>query len=58
MKKLASQLFSSENQKQTIMVTTHFFRFFVYIKWHYCKMDIYKCPFSKNFRQTQKCKFY
>jgi len=57
-KKLASQLFSSEKQKETIMVTMHFFRFFRYIKWRFWKMDIYKCPKPKNVRQTQKVVFY
>ena len=49
---LSSQHFSTKNRNESISVTSHFFRVFSYINWHFSKMDIKKCPKSKNIRQT------
>ena len=52
-KKLSSQHFSTKNQNESISVTSHFFRVFSYIIWHFSKMDIYKCPFLKTKYQIE-----
>jgi len=46
MEKLCSQIISSKNQNESIMVTTRFFTFFPEGEAEKAILDIYKCPKS------------